>query len=158
MRTVHASAVLVGARALLVRGPAGAGKSRLVLQLIQAAEQGLLPFARLVADDRVHLEPAHGRLVARPPAVLAGLLEVRGLGIRRLPYEPAAVLGGVIDLGAESERLPAGNNALIRGVTLSRLTFPSCTEALPVLLAALRTAAAGGRDEAAPIIAVQYYP
>ena len=61
--TVHASAVLAGARAVLIRGAPGAGKSRLALALIQAAQTGLLPFARLVGDDRVHLEAHHGRLL-----------------------------------------------------------------------------------------------
>ena len=98
--TVHASAVLVGARAFLIRGPAGSGKSQLALKLIAAAQSGLLPFARLVADDRIRLEPCHGRLLARGPDTLAGLIEVRGLGIRELPYESLAVVGGVIDLAA----------------------------------------------------------
>ena len=98
--TVHASAVLVGARAVLIRGAPAAGKSALALRLIGAARSGLIPFARLVGDDRVHLEACHGRLLVRPAAALEGLLEVRGLGIRRLPYEPAAVVGLVVDLGA----------------------------------------------------------
>src|SRR5262249_46813789 len=91
--SVHASAVLAGARAVLIRGPAGAGKSRLALALIAAAQTGLLRFARLVGDDRVYLEPFHGRLLVRPAAKLAGLLEVRGLGIRQLEHEPVAGVG-----------------------------------------------------------------
>src|SRR5438105_3331163 len=91
--TVHASAVLAGARAILIRGPAGAGKSRLALALIGAAECGLIAFARLVGDDRLQLAAAHGRLLARAPPALAGLIEVRGLGLRRLEHEPVAVIG-----------------------------------------------------------------
>ena len=64
--TIHASAVLVGRHAVLVRGPAGSGKSRLALALIQAGTSGRLPFTRLVGDDRVHVEAAHGRLLVRP--------------------------------------------------------------------------------------------
>jgi HPr kinase/phosphorylase len=64
--TVHASAVLVGARAVLIRGTAAAGKSRLALALIAAAQTGLLRFARLVGDDRVHLEAHHGRRRSLP--------------------------------------------------------------------------------------------
>jgi HPr kinase/phosphorylase len=143
--TVHASAVLIGERAVLVRGPAGSGKSRLVLALLQAAETGLLPFARLVADDRVQIETAHGRLLARPPPALAGLLEVRGLGIRRLPYEPVAVIGLVVDLAAaDAERLPApgSRQAEVAGITLPRLAVAAGVDALPLLLAELATAAA----------------
>ncbi len=142
--TVHASAVLTGERAVLIRGPAGSGKSRLVLALLQAAQAGLLPFARLVADDRVLLEAADGRLLARPPAALAGLLEVRGLGIRRMPYEPVAVIGLVVDLAApDAERLPPpqSRRTELGGVMLPRLAVAGGVDALPLVLAALTTAA-----------------
>ena len=107
--TVHASAVLVGARAVLIRGPSGAGKSRLALELIEAARAGYLLFARLVADDRVHLEAVGGRLLVRPAEALAGLIEVRGVGILRLAHEPQAPwLGSSSISTADAERLPPG--------------------------------------------------
>ena len=146
--TVHASAVLTGARAVLIRGPAGAGKSRLLLALLQAAETGLLRFARLVGDDRVHLEPANGRLLVRPAEALAGLIEVRGLGIRRLDHEPTAVVGLVVDLAAaDAERLPEAErqHAVIASVSLPRLAIAAGAEALPAVLAALTS----GRSEGA---------
>ena len=98
----------VGARAVLIRGPAGSGKSRLALALIEAAHIGAIPFARLVADDRVMLEGhAMGGCWRVRPTALAGLIEVRGLGIRRLAYEPVAVVGLVVDLAAaDAQRLP----------------------------------------------------
>ena len=53
------------------------------------------------------LEPANGRLLVRPAEALAGLIEVRGVGIRRLDHEPSAVVGLVVDLAAaDAERLP----------------------------------------------------
>src|SRR3981189_1642361 len=105
--TVHASAVLGGARGVLIRGPAGGGQSRLALALLQTADNGQSVFTRLVSDDRSHLEAHHGRLLARAPPGLAGLIEVRGLGIRRLPCEPVAVVGLVVDLAArDGDRLP----------------------------------------------------
>jgi serine kinase of HPr protein (carbohydrate metabolism regulator) len=138
--TVHASAVLTGARAVLIRGPAGSGKSGLAMALIAGAQTGLLRFARLVADDRVLLEAHHGRLLARPPAALAGLIEVRGVGIRRVEYEPAAVVGLVVDLAAEdAERLPATGEATVSGVKLSRLAVGAGADPLPPLLALLQT-------------------
>jgi serine kinase of HPr protein (carbohydrate metabolism regulator) len=141
--TVHASAALTGERAVLIRGPAGSGKSRLAFALLQAAETGQLSFARLVADDRVQLQAAHGRLLARPPSPLAGLLEVRGLGIRGLPYEPVAVIGLVVDLAAaDAERLPApeSRQTEVAGITLPRLAVAAGVDALPLLLAELATA------------------
>ena len=141
--SVHASAVLASARAVLIRGPAGSGKSRLALAIIEAAQTGLLPFARLVGDDRVHLEPCHGRLLARPAPALAGMIEVRGLGIRRMPNEPRAVVGLVVDLAAEdAERMPACGDAIIAGIALPRLAVAPGVEPLPAVLATLTTAAA----------------
>jgi HPr kinase/phosphorylase len=140
--SVHASAVLAGARAVLIRGPAGSGKSRLALAIIEAAQMGLLRFARLVGDDRVHLEACNGRLIVRPADALAGLIEVRGLGIRWLDYEPRAVVGLIVDLAApDAERMPGPEEATICGIPLPRLAIAPGIEPLPPLLAALRTQA-----------------
>jgi HPr kinase/phosphorylase len=139
--TIHASAVLIGAKAALIRGVAGAGKSQLAFELIEAARVGALPFARLVADDRAHLEARAGRLLVRPAPTLAGLIEVRGLGIRRLAYEPVAVVGLVVDLAAaDADRLPAreATETAIEGVVLPRLAVAPGTPALPLLLAFLK--------------------
>jgi HPr kinase/phosphorylase len=144
--TIHATAVLLGAHAVLIRGPAGAGKSRLAWDLLQMAALGALPFARLVADDRVHLAAHAGRLLVRPQPSLAGLLEIRGLGIRRLAFEPVAAVGLVIDLAAEDAARypgPEAATATIAGVALPRLAVAAGMQALPLVLAFLGTAAAG---------------
>jgi serine kinase of HPr protein (carbohydrate metabolism regulator) len=138
--TIHASAVLIGPKAVLIRGPAGAGKSRLAFDLLQAAELGALRFARLVADDRAHVEACAGRLLVRPAAQLAGLIEIRGLGIRQVAFEPVAVLGLVIDLAAaDAERFPAPGTGqtVIEGVSLPRLAVAPDMPAMGQLLAFL---------------------
>jgi HPr kinase/phosphorylase len=137
--SVHASAVLVGARAVLIRGPSGAGKSRLALELIEAARAGSLLFARLVGDDRVHLQAAGQRLLVRPAETLGGLIEVRGIGIMRVPYEPCAVVGLAVDLGAEAERWPEPEKRQIEiaGITLPRLAVAANAAALSPVLAIL---------------------
>ncbi len=141
--TIHACAVLVGARAVLIRGPSGAGKSRLALELIGAARAGRIPFARLVGDDRVHLESAGGRLVVRPAATLAGLIERRGAGIERLPHEPSAVVGLVVDLdAADAERLPEQRDTEIEGIVLPRLAVAPGVAALPLVLGLLTSSRA----------------
>ena len=134
--------MLVGRHAALIRGPAGCGKSRLAWALIDAAAAGLIPFARLVADDRVELTASHGRLLIRAPSALAGLIEVRGLGVRHLPYEAVAVAGLVIDLAAaDSERIPAlsAQTAEINGIRLLRLPVATGADALAAVLATLNS-------------------
>jgi len=135
--TIHATAVLAGAKALLIRGESGSGKSRLALRLIAC---GTLPLARLIGDDRVHVEARNGRLLVRPAAELAGLIEIRGLGIRQLPHEPVAVAGLVVDLVAAADRLPnpGALTTNIAGVSVPRLALPATGDPLPAVLAALR--------------------
>ena len=130
---------------MLIRGPAGCGKSLLAWNLLQAAEQGALRFARLVADDRVHYDVHAGRLLVRPAPALAGLIEIHGLGIRRMDFEAVAAVGLVVDLAApDGARLPAAEaaNATISGVPLPRLAVAAGMAALPLVLARLRTVSA----------------
>lgn len=142
--TIHASAVLVGAKATLIRGPSGSGKSRLAWNLVTAATEGLLPFARLVADDRLHLECHSGQLLARPAQALEGMVEIHGLGIRRIEFEPVAVVGLVVDLAAaDAARNPRADSTTIDGITLPRLGVAAETAPLPLVLAALRLPPAG---------------
>jgi len=134
--TVHASCVLVRRGAVLIRGASGSGKSRLALALIEA----LRGKARLVADDRVHLFAANGRLLAMAPDTTKGQLEIRGLGIRAVDYEPLAIVTLVVDLGApDAARMPEekSRSVEISGVKLSRLPVAADEAALPGVLAAI---------------------
>jgi len=98
---VHATAIAIDRRAVLLRGPSGAGKSDLALRLI---DEG----ACLVADDQSELRRVGEQIFVRAPTAIAGLLEVRGLGIVRVATLPEAMLALVADLlpAAEIERLP----------------------------------------------------
>ena len=138
--SVHASAVLVGNRAVLIRGPSGAGKSRLAFDLILAGRAGQIPSAVLVGDDRVHLEASGGQLVVRPARELAGLIEIRGLGIYNCDFVSEAIVGLVVDLAApDAERLPSPEalRAQIKGIELPRIPVEIGYAALPLVIAAL---------------------
>jgi HPr kinase/phosphorylase len=73
---IHATAVAIGAEGVLLIGPSGCGKSDLALRLL---DEG----AMLIADDRVDLRLDGDGVIASSPANIAGMLEVRGLGIVR---------------------------------------------------------------------------
>ena len=87
-------------RGALLRGPSGAGKSSAALRCLDAG-------FHLVADDRVIVFASAGRLFGRAPAPLAGLIEVRTVGVT---VAPAVRSLGEIDLVADAstrpERLP----------------------------------------------------
>ena len=140
--SVHASAVLVGETAVLIRGPSGSGKSRLAFDLILAGRAGQIPTARLVGDDRVFLQAAQNQLLVRPSPELAGLIEIRGLGIRRCDFAPEAVVGLIVDLYADdAARMPApsGCSTRLLGIKLPRIPIELDYPPVSVVLAALTT-------------------
>jgi len=98
---VHATCVAISGNGVLLRGPSGAGKSDLALRLIDTG-------AQLVSDDYVRLELQDSLPMARPPAAIEGMLEVRGLGLVRVPFVPLARVVLVVDLvdPADIPRLP----------------------------------------------------
>ncbi|MCP3474054.1 HPr kinase/phosphatase C-terminal domain-containing protein [Bradyrhizobium sp. CCGUVB1N3] len=140
--SVHASAVRIGNVGVLIRGPSGAGKSRLAFDLIMAGRSGLVETAVLVGDDRVHLATVGNEIVVRPAPVLAGLIEIRGLGIRRCDFVGHATVGLVVDLAApDAERLPPPEalKTTISGVELPRIPVGAGYQPLPLVVAALTT-------------------
>jgi serine kinase of HPr protein (carbohydrate metabolism regulator) len=118
MHLVHATCVEIGGHAVLLRGPSGGGKSDLALRLIDGG-------AMLVADDQTAISVEGGRLFASVPDTIAGLIEVRGLGIVRLPYRSRAPLALVVDLVAakDVDRLPEPSSAVLLGIMLPRLAL-----------------------------------
>lgn len=104
---LHATAVAVGPRALLIRGRSGAGKSALALEMMARG-------ARLVSDDRVILTAIGDGLAPSAPAALRGLIEARGLGLLQAEVADSSVLVAVLDLDqTETERLPPERTTLL---------------------------------------------
>ena len=125
--TIHGCALVVGEAGILVRGKSGAGKSALVLALLDLSARRQI-FARLVADDRVRLHVAGDRLLALPHPAIAGLIEDRGAGIVQAAHEGRARISIVVDLlaeGDEAPRLPQAEDlvAVVGGVSLRRMAL-----------------------------------
>ena len=93
----QASCVAINGRALMIEGPPGSGKSRLILALIDRG-------AVLVGDDGVSLEERGGRLYASPAPATTGLLEVRNLGLLTYPTLSNVRVALVIRLDPEAPR------------------------------------------------------
>jgi serine kinase of HPr protein (carbohydrate metabolism regulator) len=112
----HATCIAYEGRGLLLRGPSGSGKSNLALRLMQRG-------AALVADDRTALSVAGEDLIGRAPETIQGLLEVRGVGVVRVPYRETAAIDLVIDLVAEpdAERIPEPGDCEILGRRVRRI-------------------------------------
>ena len=97
---LHASCVALAGRGVLICGKSGSGKSALALQLMAYG-------AVLVADDRTLVAREGGRLTARAPAPIRGLIEARGMGLISAKASAAAALIACADLDqVETERLP----------------------------------------------------
>ncbi len=121
---IHAGLVRVGTAGVLVLGPARSGKSSLAVSLLRAAAREGLE-AALVADDRVVLERRDCRLVGRAPETIAGLIELSGIGILRVPAIAEAEIALVAELVHEAERLPERSTVELAGVALPRLVLPA---------------------------------
>lgn len=119
MITIHATCIAIMGSGVLLRGPSGSGKSDLALRLI---DQG----ASLIGDDYCEYHVHDGELFASPKETIAGLIEVRELGIVRLPYLSSVPIRLVVDLrpsptASQSEtieRLPCLETVEIAGVRL----------------------------------------
>lgn len=137
MSSIHASCVALDGKGVLIRGASGAGKSQLAhILILRAPLYG--HEAVLVADDRVVLERRGEAVFASAPDNLKGLLEIRGLGIARMPNRQDARLVAVIDLVPASDvpRLPEPLllTTEVAGVTLPRAFAATPERGLDILL------------------------
>jgi HPr kinase/phosphorylase len=135
---VHGTCVALGKRAVLLRGDSGSGKSDLALRFLALHGEGeLRPY--LVADDQVWVEAmGDGQVMASVPETLAGLIEVRGLGIAEMPFLATVPLVLVCDLVAADQvpRLPPDpwDRTVLTGVSLPSLMLSAFEASAPLKL------------------------
>lgn len=134
---VYGTCVALRKVAALLRGPSGSGKSDLALRFVLGTPPELA--AALVSDDQLLVERVGDRLIARPPATIAGKIEVRGLGIVELPYLADAELRLIIRLvdRAEVPRLPdpaTAETSALHGIVLPVLALAPFEASAPLKL------------------------
>lgn len=130
---VHATAVAIDHKGVLLLGPSGSGKSDLALRLIDRG-------GRLVADDQVILTRNGARLIANAPPALLGRIEARGIGIlkleggqvwRKMPIAMAVELAPADAI----ERLPEPETREFLGVVLPLIRLAPFEASAPAKLA-----------------------
>ena len=122
---LHATLVAIDGVGILIRGASGGGKSSLAVSLLRRAEAAGR-HARLVADDQVLVEARGAAVFGHAPAAIAGMIEIRGVGILRQPFAGEARVELVVDLsGREAlERLPEPSFVPIAGLPVRRIHLP----------------------------------
>ncbi len=124
--TVHATSVAIGGAAVLLVGRSGSGKSDLALRLIDRG-------AELVSDDYTYLRRADGRLLASPPANIAGKIEVRGIGIVEMEHVRDLPVALIVDLDQAPVRLPGASEArTIAGVSVPAIGLSALEASAPL--------------------------
>lgn len=115
---LHATAVAINGAGVLITGPSGSGKSDLALRLIDRG-------AVLISDDGVLLDTAEPLLLLRTAPNIAGMIEMRGIGIVKMPFTDSVPLVLAVRLDEHSERMPPKSQtmdiagAAIRFIALS---------------------------------------
>jgi serine kinase of HPr protein (carbohydrate metabolism regulator) len=135
--TLHASCVAIDGRAVLIEGRSGSGKSDLALRLIDRG-------ARLVSDDYTVVVRERDRLLAQPPATIAGRIEVRGLGIVEMPHAERVAVALVVRLADQIERMPAEDaTRTIAGIAVPSIALAGHEASAPIKVGLALTRLAG---------------
>lgn len=132
---IHASCVAIDGKGVLLAGKPGCGKSDVALRLIDSG-------AELVADDQTRLSVNNGVLMAEAPASISGLIELRHVGLLRVPCcaaVPVALYVELADFSEKLERLPDGETVLLLDRPVMRLNLHGHAASTPAKIrAALR--------------------
>lgn len=135
-KIIHATLVKLDGKGILLIGKSGSGKSDLALRLIENKK------ASLVADDIVDIVLQNGKLFGSVPQNLAGLLEVRNIGIIKYPYIESSSVDMLVNLtesSEEIERMPSNTKDVILGLEINKIDlYAKESSAADKVVAALR--------------------
>jgi serine kinase of HPr protein (carbohydrate metabolism regulator) len=122
---LHATAVALDGRAVLISGPSGSGKSDLALRML---DRGFV----LVSDDRTIVRKEGTHLVASAPETIKGKLEVRGVGIVEMEHKNNLPVALVVELTRDIQRMPDENRErMILGIAIPLVNIDAMTASAP---------------------------
>jgi serine kinase of HPr protein (carbohydrate metabolism regulator) len=122
---LHATAVALDGRAVLISGPSGSGKSDLALRML---DRGFV----LVSDDRTIVRKEGTHLVASAPETIKGKLEVRGVGIVEMEHQNNLPVALVVELTRDIQRMPDENRErMILGIAIPLVNIDAMTASAP---------------------------
>ena len=130
---IHASSVAINDSAVLLVGEAGVGKSDVALRLIDAG-------AVLIADDQTILTQDNNVLMASSPTSIKGLIEVRHVGLLRMPSVPATPVALYVELvppDENLERLPDDEFITLETISIRKLRLPAYAASTPAKIRAV---------------------
>ena len=122
---LHATAVALDGRAVLISGPSGSGKSDLALRML---DRGFV----LVSDDRTIVRKEGTRLIVSAPETIKGKLEVRGVGIVEMEHQNNLPVALVVELTRDIQRMPDENRErMILGIAIPLVNIDAMTASAP---------------------------
>ncbi len=128
MQNIYATSLNYKGKAVLLTGVSGSGKSDLALRLIMRYG------AKLIADDRTDIEAKDGSLKAFAPKNISGLLEIRGIGIQKMPFDKEGSVILCVELTKdpkEVERMPEEHFTELEGIKLPVLKLFAFEDSAP---------------------------
>ena len=121
---LHATAVVIGDKGVVITGASGSGKTTLAMALMAFAHSSGR-FARLVSDDQILLHARNGRLIAESPHQIRGMIEVYSLGPRPCQSLSEAVVDLVVNLRERphAPRFAEHTTTTLAGIDVASLTL-----------------------------------
>jgi serine kinase of HPr protein (carbohydrate metabolism regulator) len=129
---IHASCVALQNKAVLLVGKPGIGKSDLGLRLIAEG-------AQLIADDQTLLHCEADVLCASPPSTTQGIMEIRHIGLVKMPFISAVPVSLYVELTSlheTIERLPEYPPIFFLDHSVQQLRLPALAASTPAKIRA----------------------